>query len=483
MGKFDLKQGSQDAPSDVPDNDQPSPDSSSPDNSADSPSPVLAQVDPVSIPSPVQDPNAANPAVSYSADGTPTITSTAAAGPLKTDLQGPTNPVQTAQYLKQQDADWSQDLQNQHITPETYKDLFAKKDTLGKIGTMFGLLVGGVGSGLTGQPNAVIQMMNSQIQNDLDAQKASKANAQNFIRLNQAHQTGEFEKGLQTAQTNNIQAQANTQSDALAHMQANRAALNYVNTKIVQPLIDAASADPTNMDKARRAQSAQQAAGLLSTGIDSSNSNVADQAAAKIGLLGTVNPPTQQQGGVPQSSNNSGVDIQKMNSLIQGGKLGVPTAITPGEVGAVNQEAQKVQDNRAVTNMYADSFKNLDRQALAGHLTPDARAAELNTLAGSIARATAGRYNAAEAMSQANGMFPQAGDWGSTRKEKFRKAMQYFQSEEAGTPTLDRYGLKTPFPYATSQNNDPMDGKTATGPNGQKVIRKNGQWVPMNGGQ
>jgi hypothetical protein len=29
--------------------------------------------------------------------------------------------------------------------------------------------------------------------------------------------------------------------------------------------------------------------------------------------------------------------------------------------------------------------------------------------------------------------------------------------------------------------NDPLEGKTATGPNGQRIIRQNGQWVPYNG--
>lgn len=90
-----------------------------------------------------------------------------------------------AREFGQQAAAYEQDLQNGHITPETYSSLFGKKDTLGKIGTLFGLMLSGAGSGITGQPNAVLQMMNNEINNDLEAQKNSKLNAQNFLRINQ----------------------------------------------------------------------------------------------------------------------------------------------------------------------------------------------------------------------------------------------------------------------------------------------------------
>ncbi len=89
-------------------------------------------------------------------------------------------PAPTMQTLSDEDAAWQQDLRNGHITPQTYGDMFAKKDTLGKIGTLFGLMVGGAGAGLSHQPNAVMAMMDRELQNDLEAQKTSKTNANNF---------------------------------------------------------------------------------------------------------------------------------------------------------------------------------------------------------------------------------------------------------------------------------------------------------------
>lgn len=77
----------------------------------------------------------------------------------------------------------AQDLALGHVTPKTYKDLYANQDTLGKIGTMFGLLAGGLGSGLTGQPNAMLKMMDKAIERDLDAQKTSATNRQNFYKI------------------------------------------------------------------------------------------------------------------------------------------------------------------------------------------------------------------------------------------------------------------------------------------------------------
>ena len=108
-----------------------------------------------------------------------------------------TNPDQGAPA--QQDADrhmreaaaWANDIDNGHITPKTYNDLFhynsdgSEKSTLGKVGQLFGLLVAGAGAGLTHQPNAVLQMMDNQIKNDLEAQKQSKSDATNYLRLNQ----------------------------------------------------------------------------------------------------------------------------------------------------------------------------------------------------------------------------------------------------------------------------------------------------------
>lgn len=79
------------------------------------------------------------------------------------------------------------DLANGHISPKTYSQWFEDKSLPGKLGTLFGMLVSGVGSGLTHQGNAVIDMMNKEIDRDYQAQVKSKDNAQNFYKLAQEH--------------------------------------------------------------------------------------------------------------------------------------------------------------------------------------------------------------------------------------------------------------------------------------------------------
>lgn len=112
---------------------------------------------------------------------------------------GPT-PLETAQNttaaLHDESQKVQQDLNMGHIQPQTYQDLYNKKDTLGKVGTIFGLLMSGMGSGLSGQSNALLDMMNKTIENDLKAQESSATNRQNFLKIaqqslkNQAEVTG-----------------------------------------------------------------------------------------------------------------------------------------------------------------------------------------------------------------------------------------------------------------------------------------------------
>src|ERR1019366_3631511 len=90
-----------------------------------------------------------------------------------------------AEYLGREDAAAQHDLHNGHVDRETYHDLFAKRDTLGKISMLFGLAMGGIGSADTKMPNAYLAAMDKQIQGDQDAMATSKGNAQNYLKIHQ----------------------------------------------------------------------------------------------------------------------------------------------------------------------------------------------------------------------------------------------------------------------------------------------------------
>lgn len=77
------------------------------------------------------------------------------------------------------------DLVVGNLKPQTYGQLlYGGKDFFGKMGSLFGLLMSGAGSGLSKQPNLLMEMMNKEIDRDLEAQKESSKNAQNLYKLN-----------------------------------------------------------------------------------------------------------------------------------------------------------------------------------------------------------------------------------------------------------------------------------------------------------
>lgn len=101
------------------------------------------------------------------------------------------DPDLTPQGKIQEQIAHANDVASGQIHPKTYHDLFAEKSTLGKIGTIFGLLLSGAGSGLAHQPNMLMDMMNKQLDKDLEAQKQNKDNARNFLSVKNAQNVQE----------------------------------------------------------------------------------------------------------------------------------------------------------------------------------------------------------------------------------------------------------------------------------------------------
>lgn len=188
-----------------------------------------------------------------------------------------------AQELGQEDAAWQHDLSNGHVTPETYSSLFAKKDTLGKIGTIFGLMMSGAGSGLSHQPNALLASMNQEINNDLAAQNTSKTNAQNFLRLHQQQQMNEaqieqlgIQGQLTGAQARGASAEADINSQTAALMKMNRVAMHNQSLMVAK------------MPEGPQKEQAKQVLAMMGTAVDAKNANIQDIAASKAALLDTV---------------------------------------------------------------------------------------------------------------------------------------------------------------------------------------------------
>lgn len=78
------------------------------------------------------------------------------------------------------------DINQQHIDPEHY---MGSLSTAGKIGTGIGLILGGMGAGLTGGENPALKMLQMHINNDIEAQKQNLGTKQSLLSAN-LHQFG-----------------------------------------------------------------------------------------------------------------------------------------------------------------------------------------------------------------------------------------------------------------------------------------------------
>lgn len=119
------------------------------------------------------------------------------------------------------------DIANGHINPRQYIE---KMSTGGRIMTSIGLILGGMGSGLTGGPNVVLDHLNRQIDNDIKAQQGELDKKQNMLRAN-LQQFGNMRDAVQMTHamqlgivSNQLKASAAKAQDPIAKARALQAA-------------------------------------------------------------------------------------------------------------------------------------------------------------------------------------------------------------------------------------------------------------------
>ncbi len=375
------------------------------------------------------------------------------------DVIGKRPPV-TPEELDGQDALVAQDMARGHIKPETMQSLYGKQDTLGKIGTLFGLLVSGAGAGLTHQPNAVLEMMQKQIDNDLEAQKNSNANAQNWLRLSQAAalqrvqipqvkaqtQGTKAETGLTQAKTGAIPAEiAKTKAATAVDMaQANvlgtAAAKNGMINNMISGFVDQTNKMPPGPMKDTATGKLQSE--IIPAAEALKKKNNAD-AAAKVGLINTVAP--QENG----KQYDLGVNDKEMMKQIQLGKAadshaGLSMGIPPSQEAQALKDATLVKQNRATHDAWVKGVEQLDKAFRAGILNKQSREAVIQSVATQMAKLRGIQTND-QMKKEVDSMFPAWEDYGSARKNKIDYTQHQFETNEAGTFNM-RPELKEPFP-------------------------------------
>jgi hypothetical protein len=193
--------------------------------------------------------------------------------------------------MQQELQNFNKDLYMGHIEPKTVEDMFAKKDTLGKIGTIFGMLVSGMGSGMSHQKNMMLELMNQEIDRDLDAQKSSATNAQNFLKINN-------EAAVQHAQANNLNIDTKSKAYALSKAQMMAAAADKM-AKDIDKM-------PEGPDKQKKLQTFA----MMNQAIQGSTASLFTKAASNSAQLNLMGALPGGQGGQQDSESSLDQRIQ-----------------------------------------------------------------------------------------------------------------------------------------------------------------------------
>ncbi len=395
----------------------------------------------------------------------------------------------TLQDLNAQDGMFAQDLSLGHIQPKTYEDLFAKKDTIGKISTLFGMLLSGAGSGLAHQSSAMLDIMNKEIDRDLDAQKASNSNAQNWYQMNLAHQKQMREAPLIQAQTQQVltgnyqtateadykRAQLAQLNDPNIDVSASNNAKNQMMMAYAQSQQDVINKMPQGP---QRAAAQARLDGEVKPGIAAKAMDNNAKTVGHAALVDAVKGKTKDGGAAPApDAEKNGVNYKKLNHMIHDAQVRASSGFAAQEGGlskedipVVQQEARDIVDNRSAMARYDHAFKKILGLKDRGLLNEEAVKAEIGSLSPELGRLITGRFNQKESETQTGGMFPNWKDWLSgAAPEKYNNQMQWFKDREKAATTINRFpGLVGEPPKFDS----PFEKKKAAAAAGAKPLKE-----------
>jgi len=316
-----------------------------------------------------------------------------------------------------QDMALSQEYQSGRIQP---MQIFSG-NTGQKLLTGLGLLFSGLGSGITGQSNMAMQMINQTIQRDMEAQKLNSEKEYNTWRMHR-EMTGD---------------------QMSADMAFQREAMIALNSQIEQQKMKLASPQAQLAAVQTQAQLNNQ---LIDLGMKQASYD------AMKGL--------SQQTPSPGIINNQRWQQLKMAGVLKG----------EDETNAT-KEAQKLEEIESVKQDYMNGFNQLNKKFLAGALTPADRDSFIWDIAGKIQHIGAGRFNMEDAIKQAKSMYPGMLEFESTRKDKLANGLKFFENESK-TPTLDRLGLKNQSQALQQSETKTMNGRQYTKvPGGWQLVR------------
>jgi len=332
-----------------------------------------------------------------------------AANSLNEPLTEPQTPVkntpeQEAANNIQEQLHFAQDLGYGKIQPKTYRDLYDDKSTLGKIGTLFGIMASGIGSSLTHQPSAIMAMMDKQIQNDLEAQKQNQSNKQNWYKLSLEESATDSMNQLRDSEAYNKMAEGDkkvavNQMLGIAQKEGTIKAKyrsRFGSIGMAQDIVNRMPDGPAK--QAQQAIVNQMVHGAM-MGMNEDFTHIANEKHNFLNNLGQNKQPynpVPTKGPADPNQNYSAVNQNKLSAAVQKGKLApeAQDAIPPDKVGAVLDEQGKLETHRQRYANHARAFKLLADMKNTGQI-PSAKAIEgvltaLGGLAGGVAGGAGG---------------------------------------------------------------------------------------------
>lgn len=407
-------------------------------------------------------------------------------------------PEQKAKEKTHQNMQVYDDLRYNRIEPKTVSDLIGEKSTTGKIGTIFGLLLSGAGSGLSKQPNLLLEMMNKEIERDVDAQKQNQENKRSWFTAGLEQLQTFADTNLTNAQAKKTGAEAdmakfNNQQAGVTNFEATNEALNNTTMGVMsnlQQVIDHMPAGPQK-DAYQNVFDTKAVPYFLDI---MERRNLETEQKKK--LLNTLpmtksNPPPKKE--VDAGTKFDSVNENKLNAMIQKGKFApnAPDAIDPRWVPAIDEEKKSLVGVRNQYANYAEGFKKLNQMKSAGQIAGLEALPAVGTAVGAAAGAVgsggvasglaAGIGNMvgskaigglrkiferdrdiqvesfkahlpvsmsdAKKDALAEASFPSWQDDDKSAREAFHKGTQYFESSEGEVaPQLRRAGVKYDMP-------------------------------------
>lgn len=298
---------------------------------------------------------------------------------------------QKSQELDSERSALLSDYKNGHIDPNHY---WADKSTGGKVATAIGLILGGIGGGLTHQENPALKFLNSQIDRDVEGQRENLGKNKTLLEANM-HQYGNLRDA--------------TSATRIMMGDLYKAKIEEAAAKAATPQAKAA---------------AMQALGQLQLQLAPVETEFKNRQAVLSGLQGgRVNPELAVRYLVPEKDQNE-----------------------------TYKELQLAQNHRTQSQTIMKSFEDANqnntvggRVAHAGY--EPASVASLQTSLMPYLKDAEGRINESE-LARTDALIPRPGDSDGKINAK-RAALQNFLKEKASFPRLRAYGISIPEVNAT----------------------------------